>query len=227
MSSERYSVGSQSVERAGASGSSSRIQADEALEPTPPAPPRSSSRAPDSDKALAQAIHRDLHRGSVKKAARRPNAEPVAAINPETLQKLSDLHSDPPRVAPPDDPPPLLLTHRVLKKVMKRFPSGSAAGPSGFTFEHLKAALQGSRSCRDRTIEFVNQVIGDEMPPMPEMLASRLVALQKSKGGIRPMRWVRCGCAFVPHVQSCFVTIPVVHWHLNSCLLYTSPSPRD
>ena len=86
-----------------------RIQAGEALDPTLPAPPRSSSRAPDSDKALAQAIHRDLHRGSVKKAARRPNAEPVAAINPETLQKLSDLHSDPPRVAPPDDPPPCLL----------------------------------------------------------------------------------------------------------------------
>ena len=65
-----------------------------------------------------------------------------------------------------------------------RFPRGSAAGPSGFTFEHLKVALQGSRSCRDRTIEFVNKVIGGEIPPMPEMLASRLVALQKSKGGI-------------------------------------------
>ena len=86
---------------------------------------------------------------------------------------------------------------------MKRFPRGSAAGPSGFTFEHLKAALQGSRSCRDRTIEFVNKVIGGEMPPMPEMLASRLVALQKSKGGIRPIAvgevWLRfCSlCAIV------------------------------
>ena len=41
------------------------------------------------------------------------------------------------------------------------------------------------------------------MPPMPEMLASRLVALQKSKGGIRPIAvgevWLRfCSlCAIV------------------------------
>ena len=123
------------------------------------------------------------------KAARLPNAEPLAAINPETVQKLSDLHphSDPPRFAPPTDLTPLLLTHRVLKKVLKRFPRGSAAGPSGFTFERLRAAIRGNRSCCDRTINFVNKVIGGEMLPMPEMLASLLVALQKSKGGIRPI----------------------------------------
>ena len=151
-----------------------QIQADERLDTASPAPPRPESRAPDPNTAVAEAIHRDLHRGSVKKAARRPNAEPLAAINPETLQKLPDVHPhyDPPRVAPPTDPPPLLLTHRVRKKVMNRFPRGSAAGPSGFTFEHLKAALQGSRYCHDRTIEFVNKVISGEMPPMPEMLAS-------------------------------------------------------
>ena len=58
-----------------------RIQAGEALEPTPPAPPRTSLRAPDPYKALPEAIHRNLHRGSVKKAARRPNAEPLSLIH--------------------------------------------------------------------------------------------------------------------------------------------------
>ena len=118
------------------------MQAGEPLEPSPPSPPR--PNLPDRDKALAEAIRRDLHRGSVKKAAMRPITEPLAAINPETLQKLSDLHphSDPPSVTPPQDPPPLLLAHRILKKVMKQFPRSSAAGPSGFTFENSRAALQ-------------------------------------------------------------------------------------
>ena len=53
------------------------------------------------------------------------------------------------------------------------------------TFEHLKAAVQGIGSCRDRTIEFVNKVLSGEAPAMPDMFASRLVALQKRKGDVR------------------------------------------
>ena len=68
---------------------------------------------------------------------------------------------------------------------MKRLPYGAAAGPSRLTFEHLKAALQGSRSCRDRTIKYVNKRLIGEALAMPEMIASRLVALQKHKVGVR------------------------------------------
>ena len=77
----------------------------------------------------------------------------------------------------------------------KRLPHGSAAGPSGPRFEHVKAALQGGTSCRDRTIEFINKLLSAEAPTMPEMIASRLVALQKHKRGIRPIAvgevWMR------------------------------------
>jgi hypothetical protein len=78
---------------------------------------------------------------------------------------------------------------------MKRFPRGSAAGPSGLTFEHLKAALNGSRSARDHVLILVNRILSGDMQPMPHMLASRLVALQKRKGGVRPIAvgevWMR------------------------------------
>ena len=78
---------------------------------------------------------------------------------------------------------------------MKRFPRGSAAGPSGLTFEHLKAALQGSKAARDNILVFANKVLSGDMQPMPEMLASRLVALLKRKGGVRPIAvgevWMR------------------------------------
>jgi hypothetical protein len=70
------------------------------------------------------------------------------------------------------------------------------------TFEHLKAALSGSRSARDQLLMLVNRILSGDMQPMPEMLASRLVALQKRKGGVRPIAvgevWLRfCSlCAF-------------------------------
>ena len=54
---------------------------------------------------------------------------------------------------------------------------------------------------------------------MPEMLASRLVALQKRKGGIRPISVGKVWLRFVPYMQSCFVTMPVVHLHPNSWVL--------
>ena len=92
------------------------------LEPTPPRPSRPNYRSPDPDKALVEANHRDLKLGSIK-AARRPDAEPLCPVNPQTLQQLSGLHphSAPPYVPPPADPPSLILTQKVLKKVMKRF----------------------------------------------------------------------------------------------------------
>ena len=153
-----------------------------------PPPPRIHPRARDSDTETANRIHRDLKAGSIKKAARRPVAEPLADINPETIQQLLALHpqSDPPRIPHPDAPP-LLLTHKILKKVIKRFPRASAAGLSGLTFEQLGAALKGSMNMRDQVITFVNRALRGDLQPMPEMLASRLLALQKSKGGIRPI----------------------------------------
>jgi hypothetical protein len=87
------------------------------------------------------------------------------------------------------------ITHKTLKKVIKRFPRGSAAGPSGLTYEHLKAALSGSRSAREHALMLVNRNLSGDMLPMPEMLASRLVAPQKRKGGVRPIAvgevWLR------------------------------------
>ena len=163
-----------------------KVQAGESLEPTAPRPARPSSRSPSPEKALAEPVHRDLKLGSIKKVARQTDAEPLAPINPQTWH-LSDLHPHPvpSRAPPPAGPPSLVLTQKVLKKVMKRVPRGSTAGPSGATLEHLKATLQGSRSCRDRTIEFFNKVLSGEAPIMPEMLARRVVALQRRKGGVR------------------------------------------
>ena len=160
-----------------------KVQAVEPLQPRPSSP---YFRSSNPSKALDEDIYPSLKLGSIKKAARRPDAEPLAPINPQTWH-LSDLHPHPvpSRAPPPAGPPSLVLTQKVLKKVMKRVPRGSTAGPSGATLEHLKATLQGSRSCRDRTIEFFNKVLSGEAPIMPEMLARRVVALQRRKGGVR------------------------------------------
>lgn len=71
-------------------------------------------------------------------------------------------------------------------------------------FKHLKATLQGNRSCRDRTIEIANKLLSAPAPAMPEVLASRLVALQKRKVFV-PWLWVRCGCDPAACIHSSFV----------------------
>jgi hypothetical protein len=123
--------------------------------------------------------------GIIKKAARRPDADPFASINLITLQQLSHLHSHSnPSNVPPPDASPLFVTHKTLKKVIKRFPRGPAGGTRGLTFEHLKTTLSGSRSARDHVLMLVNQIVIDNMLQMPPMLASRHVALQERKCGV-------------------------------------------
>ena len=147
-------------------------------------------RQHDERKALAKAIHHEMCAGNLGKAARRIDAEPLAQVTPAVLAELHALH---PQALPPTAPAhtspenPLLISADTLRAVLRRLPRNSAAGPSGWTYEHLKAAVNGSVSAFDALLRFVQYAVEGRLPHIPRLMASRLVPLRKPNGGIRPI----------------------------------------
>ena len=159
-------------------------------------------RPRDPDHILAARLRRQLALGSVARATRCLQSQPVVEPTPEAIAELRALH--PPSAPPPPlatDTPAARVTADTLRTVLKRLPRGSAAGPSGWTYEHVRAALLGSEACFDAALRFGNALLAGELPLLPALLASRLVAVKKPKGGTRPIAvgetWLRfvCLCA--------------------------------
>ena len=142
----------------------------------------------DEQRALARAIHREMCAGNLGKAARRLDAEPLAAPTPEVMAALEQLHpAAPAPTIPPTQAPPALITADILRNVLRRVPRNSAAGPSGWTYEHVRAAVNGSEAAFDSLLRFVQYAVGGKLPHLPALMASRLVPLQKRQGGVRPI----------------------------------------
>jgi hypothetical protein len=51
----------------------------------------------------------------------------------------------------------------------------------------LKAALNGSCSARNEALTLLNKLFSDAVQQVPAVFASRLIMLQKRKGGLRPI----------------------------------------
>jgi hypothetical protein len=83
--------------------------------------------------------------GSISRAARCLEAQTILDPSEEVLLALQDLHpQEPPPTVPMSEVPPAAITKAILAKVLKAAPQGSAAGPSGWTYEHIKAATNSS-----------------------------------------------------------------------------------
>ena len=164
-----------------------------------------------------QVARTHLQRGSIRRAARALTAGALADITPEVIQQLQDLHpaAPPPHipVLPADSPSPAQVSADTLTEVLKHLPAGSAPGPSGWTYEHLRGAALRSDAAFDATLGFVNALLSGSLPSIPNLLASRLVALAKPEEGgpgvssrVRPVAigevWVRlaglCALAACP-----------------------------
>ena len=53
-----------------------------------------------------------------------------------------------PNLNSPDTSHPIVLSKQLLFKVIREFPRGSAAGPSGWQFEHFKFLIKNATSIR-------------------------------------------------------------------------------
>jgi hypothetical protein len=87
------------------------------------------------------------------------------------------------------------VTAEIIYDVLRALPKGSSAGPSGWTYEHITAALKDCDALNAAS-RFLNVIIGGHMPHLPDLLASTLIGLEKPGGnGVRPIAigeaWLR------------------------------------
>jgi hypothetical protein len=131
-----------------------------------------------------QRIRGHLRRGSIQRASRVLRSCPLVTIDAAAAAALQELHPPAPE---PDMPaetgvPALQVDEDTLRAVLLRVPKGSAAGPSGWTYEHVRSAALHSEAAFDATLSFVNAMLSGDLPHCPNLLASRLIALDKRKG---------------------------------------------
>ena len=150
------------------------------------------------DRVHAARLQKQLERGNIKRASQCLDQAEIAEPTLETMQKLAELHpqADPPEVDV-SDTTPVHITSEILAKALQRQPRGSSGGPSGWTYEHIKAACAGYAGAFDVTLELMNHIASGNLPDIPELRACRLVPI-KMKGtvdGVRPIAvgevWLR------------------------------------
>jgi Reverse transcriptase (RNA-dependent DNA polymerase) len=103
---------------------------------------------------------------------------------------------------------PVVVTIEIFTDALRKLPKGSAPGPSGWTYEHIKAATDTDVHARIAALSLINAIISGNLPHLPEVLDSTLIALQKpgANGGVRPIAigevWLRlaglCAMASCP-----------------------------
>ena len=158
-----------------------------------------------ADDALAGRIYRHVRNGNDGRAARCLDSSPVAQICDETLAQLRCLHpaAPAPSQPTPHDAPqggPAQVEADALSHILLRLPRGTAAGLSGWTYEHVRAAGLYDKRTGEAMRGFVNDILSGAIPHSDLLLASRLIALEKPHGGVRP---IAIGEAFLRVASIC------------------------
>jgi hypothetical protein len=106
---------------------------------------------------------------------------------------------------------PAEVSSKHLRAVLNALPRGRAGGPSGWTYEHVKAAADTSQATFEAILRLVNAMVAGRLPHLYTLLDSNLVAVQKPGGrGVRPLAigkaWVRiatqCALAVCPDANA-------------------------
>jgi hypothetical protein len=151
--------------------------------------PRRRARARHPKHAQAMRAHKQLALGNVSRAAACIEAAPLAELTPENLEALRALHpaAEPPPV-PVTSAMPVTVSQDMLVEVLHELPKGSAPGPSGWTYEHIRAATSTTNSALGALLALMNAILSGKLPHLPVLLDCSLHAFEKPGGnGIRPI----------------------------------------
>ena len=132
-----------------------------------------------------------VREGDISRAARLLTSSGLAPDSAETLQRLKAKHpqSSVPLSSPCDDSAgPITLERESFLKALKSTPRGSAPGPSGLRFEHLKVCSEVRDLC-DCFCGIVQKVAAGGLGPVVgrALASARLIALAKGGGDVRPI----------------------------------------
>jgi hypothetical protein len=116
-------------------------------------------------------------------------SEPLARWSPELHEQLKALHPEGPELPPvsEDAAPAPVINEETLGAVLRALKPGKAAGPSGMTYEHVKAAVTGSDEALSVLLDIINLILSGSLPRCAVLTDSRLVAIIKPSGGVRPI----------------------------------------
>jgi hypothetical protein len=113
---------------------------------------------------------------------------PLAPMGAATFEALRDLH--PQEAAPPAAADPGLayqVSAAGLQHVLCTLPRGSAAGLSGWTYEHIRTAATASAHGFQAVLQILNVLLAGTLPSIAELLDASLISIQKPGGGVRPI----------------------------------------
>ncbi|KAL0220913.1 hypothetical protein RCL1_000767 [Eukaryota sp. TZLM3-RCL] len=137
-------------------------------------------------------IRNQLLRGRYGSAKANLFSSELAPVNEDSLKQLTDLHP----VENFSSSKPLssnqywstnpIKADELLKGIL-HLPSGKAAGPSGISFDLLKSVVRQHSFIVDDLVPFFNNLLTLKYRAPKQFTASRLIALRKPNGKIRPI----------------------------------------
>ena len=138
-----------------------------------------------------KAALRHVKCGELSRAAKILTSHGFAPPSEESIQRLRAKH--PARkmsltLSDVDEVSSIQLKKSVVLESSRKSPRGSRAGPSGWRFEHLRV-LQDNASTSNLLFSLCSLIAEDKVPPsaVPLLSCSRLIALPKSNGDVRPI----------------------------------------
>ena len=146
-----------------------------------------------------------------RKARQILTSKGLAPGSPETLAQLkASRPAEPTELLPPEvisfaPASPIAIRSDVFVQTLKSAPRGSASGPGGTTYEHLKVALDDEQTT-ELMVAASTRFARAELPATvaKAFMAARMTALKKNDG--RP-RGVATGTSFRRIVASCLARI--------------------
>ncbi|KAJ9467435.1 hypothetical protein DIPPA_14102 [Diplonema papillatum] len=149
----------------------------------------------DLDGATVRQVLRRARDRCYSRAVSALSAAQTAPADDATLAALRELH--PPAPELPDDRSlrPVAVARPspgVIRRVLKKMPKGTAAGPSGLSAQHLLDLWDVSGSFKEAVADAVWALSSGRVASAarPYLFGARLVPLVKKSGGIRP---IACG----------------------------------
>ena len=152
--------------------------------------PRSPAKEAAAEIARAERLTRE---GAPGRACQSLLSTSMAAVTPQNLQKLRDLH--PPRRTPAAGPPADIELPKIrfkkqdLLRALRSFGKMTSAGVTALRAEHLQQLCEADASLRTTLLDFANHVVDGDLPPEAwrHFAGGSLAALGKPGGGVRPI----------------------------------------
>ena len=132
-------------------------------------------------------MQQQMHKGSISRACLRLRDVPILRYQ-EASPIVEGLFAEAPAPVLLDtsECPPMPMSRDFVRGVVRSLDPTKAGGPSGMTVPHVRAAINNSEDTAEEFAKLIELIASGKLPPVPELLDSRLIPLQKGDSA-RPL----------------------------------------